>query len=208
MATTSALPTLRADAQRNHDRIVIAANEAFAEQGYDVSIEEIARRAGVGAATVYRRFPHKQHLLVAIFEARVAELESAIAAAQLIPDPWQALLAGIRAVVEIQAANMVFIQVLAEAGALPTLKGALHDRVFAPLAELFGQAQASGQLRADISPEELPRLIGMVAGAAKHPPYQPAGGEPCAEVPVNWERYLTLLTDALQTPSPSTLPAR
>jgi AcrR family transcriptional regulator len=207
MATTSAPPTLRADAQRNHDRIVIAANEAFAEQGYDVSIEEIARRAGVGAATVYRRFPHKEQLLLAIFEARVEELESAIGAAQRLADPWQALLAGIRAVVEIQVANMVFLQVLVQAGALPALKGALHERVFAPLTELFSQAQASGRLRADLSPEELPQLIGMVAAVAKHPPYHPVEDGEC-KVPVNWERYLVLLTDALQTPSPSTLPAR
>jgi AcrR family transcriptional regulator len=207
MATSSALPTLRADAQRNHERIVVAANEAFAEQGYDVSIEEIARRAGVGAATVYRRFPHKQQLLLAIFEARIEELESSIAAAQRLPDPWQALLAGIRAVVEIQAANMVFLQVLVEAGALPALKGALHDRVFAPLTELFTRAQASGRLRADLSPEELPQLIGMIASVAKHPPHRQIEDVEC-EVPVNWERYLTLLTDALQTPSPSPLPAR
>jgi AcrR family transcriptional regulator len=66
MTTTSQPRPLRADAQRNHDRIVVAAGEAFAELGLDVSMEEIARRAGVGPATLYRRFPSKQALLRAV----------------------------------------------------------------------------------------------------------------------------------------------
>jgi AcrR family transcriptional regulator len=200
MATAAGERTLRVDAQRNHDRIVVAAHEAFAEQGYGVSIEDIARRAGVGTATVYRRFPNKERLLRAVFDARLAELGMAIGVARAAQDPWDGLLAGIRAVIQIQAANMVFLQILAQLGVLPELKGEIRERVFAPLGELFARAQASGQLRADLDPAELPLLIGMVAATAKqHDQREPA---------VNWDRYLTLLTDALRTPAPTPLPPR
>ena len=72
---------LRADARRNQDLIVAAAGEAIAEHGLEASMEEIARRAGVGAATLYRRFPSKQELLRAVLDARLSELEPQIAAA-------------------------------------------------------------------------------------------------------------------------------
>jgi len=95
---------------------------------------------------------------------------------------------------------MVFLQILAQLGVLPELKGEIRERVFAPLGELFARAQASGQLRADLDPAELPLLIGMVAATAKqHDQREPA---------VNWDRYLTLLTDALRTPAPTPLPPR
>ena len=96
MATSSSDRPLRADAQRNHDRIIGAAHEAFAELGLEVSMEEIARRAKVGPATLYRRFSSKQELLRAIFETRLAELEPEIAAALAAPDPWEGLLTGLR----------------------------------------------------------------------------------------------------------------
>ncbi|HEX2703629.1 MAG TPA: helix-turn-helix domain-containing protein [Solirubrobacteraceae bacterium] len=198
MATSSRDRVLRVDAQRNQDRIVAAAHEAFAELGYEVTIEEIARRAGVGAATIYRRFPTKERLLHAIFETRIGELELAVAAAAAMPDPWEALLAGIRALVEIQTANMVFLQALDQAGAMLELKDDIRDRVFKPLCSLFSRAQASGQIRRDLAPSELPLLIQMVTATAKHSPS-------CA-APSSAERYLALLTDALRTPTPSPLP--
>jgi AcrR family transcriptional regulator len=200
MATRTSPRALRADAQRNHDAIVRAAQEAFAGAGYGVSIEEIAHRAGVGAATVYRRFPSKELLLRAIFDAGIAGLEREIAAAQAAPDPWQGLLAGIRAVIEKQAENMVFVELLAELGVLPELKGEIRKRVFAPLGELFARAQAAGELRGDLVASELPLLIGMVVATAKH------GSK--SRAPVRWQRYLALLTDALRTPAPTPLPPR
>ena len=180
MATPTSDRPLRADAQRNHDRIIGAAHEAFAELGLEVSMEEIARRAKVGPATLYRRFPSKQELLRAIFDARVAELEPELAAARSAADPWEGLLAGMRAVLDIQARNMAFVQVLAQAGALTQLKSEITELVFAPLCELFARAQASGQLRADLHPRELPLLIAMVAATVKH-------DEHCA-APAQWQR--------------------
>ena len=200
MATSSSERPLRADAQRNHDRIIGAAHEAFAELGLEVSMEEIARRAKVGPATLYRRFSSKQELLRAIFETRLAELEPEIAAALAAPDPWEGLLMGMRALLDIQARNMAFVQVLAQAGELTELKRELGQRVFVPLLELFAAAQASGQLRADLDPLELPTLMGMVATTI-------ARDEHC-DTSFGWQRYLALLADALRTPEPSALPER
>src|SRR5260370_15880205 len=73
--------TLRADAQRNLDRLLEAAGECFAEQGVDVSVDEIARRAGVGHGTVFRRFPTKGALLAAVLEVQFRELAAAADAA-------------------------------------------------------------------------------------------------------------------------------
>src|SRR3954452_25260681 len=84
MTVPTALP-LRADAQRNLERILEAAREAFAEGGLDVGVEEIARRAGVGKATFFRRFPTKEALVHALYEGFVEEVEAAVAAA--VADP-------------------------------------------------------------------------------------------------------------------------
>ena len=193
MATTAGPRPLRADAQRNHDRIVGAADEAFAEQGLEVSMVEIARRAGVGPATVYRRFPSKALLLRAIVDARLAELEPRIAAACAAEDAWEGFLAGMRAVLEAQAVNASLPQVLAQAGELMVLKEELHRRVLTPLCELMAHAQASGQVRADLDPQELPVLIRMLATTINTSA---------------WPRYLALLSDALRTPQPTALPNR
>ena len=200
MATPTGNRPLRADAQRNHDRIIEAAHAAFAEGGLEVSMEEIARRANVGPATLYRRFPRKQQLLRAILDVRLAELEPQILAACADPDPWEGLCAGMLALLDIQARNMAFVQVLAAAGELPQLKRELGERVLAPLCELFARAQAAGAVRADLEPQELPVLIRMVATTISRDAHGAASQ--------GWRRYLALLADALRTGAPSTLPRR
>jgi len=69
--------TLRADAQRNHDRVLVVAGECFAERGLDVSIDEIAKRAGVGHGTVFRRFPTKDALVAAVLDEQIRQLNDA-----------------------------------------------------------------------------------------------------------------------------------
>src|SRR3954470_18345006 len=83
--------TLRRDAQRNRDRILDAARRAFAEEGLDIGVDEIARRAGLGVGTLYRRFPTKASLVEAIFEDRLDALQPAIDEALAADDPWVAL---------------------------------------------------------------------------------------------------------------------
>src|SRR5215218_750793 len=80
---------LRADAERNRERIVSAARDVFAERGLDAPLEAIARRAGVGQATLYRRFSTRQDLLVAAFGPKLAAYTEAIERALQDLDPWR-----------------------------------------------------------------------------------------------------------------------
>src|SRR6476620_4163153 len=91
MAVSDPTP-LRADAQRNLERILEAARAAFAERGLDVGVEEIARRAGVGKATFFRRFPTKDALVLAVLEGFVEDIEAEAERAVAAEDP----LAGLR----------------------------------------------------------------------------------------------------------------
>src|SRR3954468_15807059 len=94
MTQSAAPPTdrpLRADAERNRERILAAAREAFAEDGLDVGLHQIAKRAGVGVGTVYRRFPEKDQLVEALFEDRIDEVLGIAEAALAEDDAWTGL---------------------------------------------------------------------------------------------------------------------
>src|SRR5919198_5969688 len=100
--------TLRRDAQRNRERIVEAARRSFAEHGLDVGVDEIARRAGVGMGTLYRRFPTKASLVHAIFEDRLDALQPTIERALAAEDPWEGLVDLLLATVAQQAEDRGF----------------------------------------------------------------------------------------------------
>src|SRR5437764_14910889 len=101
---TTAKP-LRKDAERNRQRILDAARELFAERGLGATLNEIARHAGVGVGTVYRRYPDKAVLIDELFEQRLAEVIELLDAAREDPDPWHALVAFMTRMLELQAAN-------------------------------------------------------------------------------------------------------
>src|ERR1700751_6333794 len=82
---------MRADAQRNHDAVLAAAKAVFAQAGTDAPMEDVARAAGVGKGTLYRRFPTREHLFAAILQDRVDELDVSARRALDAPDAWRAL---------------------------------------------------------------------------------------------------------------------
>ena len=82
---------LRRDAVRNRDRLLAAARELFAEEGFEVTLDDIARHAGVGVGTAYRRFANKDELLDALFAEQTVELAAAAATGLTDPDPWHGL---------------------------------------------------------------------------------------------------------------------
>src|ERR1700723_3747012 len=82
---------LRADAQRNYDAILVAAKAVFAQAGTDAPLEDVARAAGVGRGSLYRRFPTREHLFAAILQDRVDELDASAQCALGAPDVWPAL---------------------------------------------------------------------------------------------------------------------
>ena len=103
---------LRSDAERNRAKILGAACEAFTEGGLDVSMEQVARRAGVGIATLYRRFPTRPDLIAAAFEAKMLAYADAVAEALAEPDPWVGFCLHLERVCAMQAADQGFTDVL------------------------------------------------------------------------------------------------
>jgi AcrR family transcriptional regulator len=154
---------LRADATRNRDAILTAAREVFAEHGLEASLEEIAARARVGIATLYRRFPSRQHLVGAALVEKVAMYADAAEAALAITDPWDAFTSFVRTMCELQAGDRGLADLLSMT--LPTdehverLRGAAHAHVVT----LIDRAKAAGQLRSDFVTEDL--LILLIANA-------------------------------------------
>ena len=98
----SSQPRLRSDAQHNRDRIVQAAVEVFAYRGPDASMAEIARRAEVGMATLFRRFPSKEALLREVFADTIAACDEGLRAAAAAPDPWSAFAAAVEGLFQAQ----------------------------------------------------------------------------------------------------------
>jgi AcrR family transcriptional regulator len=103
---------LRADAERNRERVLETAPEVFAEFGLDVSTNEIARRAGVGVATLFRRFPTRDDLVAATFAEKMRAYSEAIDEALADPDPWNGFCTYMERVCRMQADDRGFADVL------------------------------------------------------------------------------------------------
>jgi len=153
--------TLRADAQRNLDRLLEAATECFAEQGVDASVDEIARRAGVGHGTVFRRFPTKDALLAAVLAGHMRELATAAEAACAEPDAGEAFDRFVRAAADAYARNHALIEAMKRCPLTPEV-GALVSGV----ARLLRRAQDADAVRADVTAED---VLALVPTASSYP---------------------------------------
>src|SRR5207244_6862512 len=132
----------RADAARNRTRILDAARSAFAEVGLDVGVEEIARRAGVGKGTLYRRFPTKEALVRAIFEDLLEDVERLAEEVAAEPDAWDALVRFLGEAVRRQASNQGFLDVVAQRLGAAALTPEQRRRFLAAIAQPLRRAQA------------------------------------------------------------------
>ena len=164
-------PPRRADAERNRDRILAAARAAFADPDADVSMIEIARRAGVGSATLYRNFTNRRDLLEALY---VDEIDAVCAAAQAIDenDPGAALRDWLRRFYTyFTSKRIVAAELLEHTDADAPVFGTGLARVLDAGRPLVLAAQATGELRGDLSIEQLLDLIAAIAkisGDAAH----------------------------------------
>jgi len=198
-AETETLPTLRADARRNLERILEAARETFAERGVDAPVTEVAERAGVGVATIFRRFPTKDDLLVAVVEQRTRHLLSLADAALAHEHPGTGLREFMVAFAELHVLDRGFCD--AAETDLFAREGPrqLIDEVLQRIRALLRRARATGDVRADITAEDIPVLVIGVAQA----------GLMVEDVaPGMWRRYLGVMLDGLQPESAHPLARR
>ncbi|GAA1018199.1 TetR family transcriptional regulator [Acrocarpospora pleiomorpha] len=152
----------RADARRNFDALLSAAREAFAEKGAEASLEDIARRAGVGIGTLYRNFPTRQDLFESVY---VGEVEDLCAAAKQVAElpPWEALVTWLRRFVAYVATKRAIYEALnRESEMFRTCRVAMYGAG----EPLLTRAQQAGEARADASFDDVLRLVsGITAGA-------------------------------------------
>lgn len=155
---------LRADAERNRERVIEAACEVFAEQGLQASTNEIARRAGVGIATLLRRFPSREALIAATFSEKIRQYAEALDEALADTDPWRGFCGYIERVCQMQADDRGFADVLTRT--FPAAKGLEKERrrSLQSLAELIERAKDAGRLRDDFAPQDVPLILMANAG--------------------------------------------
>lgn len=153
---TDRLPhTLRSDARDNRDRILAAARATFAAAGLDVSMREIARRAGVGPATLYRRFPTKEALVTEAFAGQMAACTAVVDDGLADPDPWRGFCHVVENVCALHAQDRGFTAAFVSTFPRAIDFAAARERALRSLAELTRRAKATGKLRADFVVDDL-----------------------------------------------------
>jgi len=151
----------RADARRNFDALLVAAREVFAADGANGSLEEIARRAGVGIGTLYRNFPTRQHLFEAVY---VDEIEALARTAEELTDhePWDALVSWLRRFVGYATTKRAIYEALDHDSAMFT---SCREIMYGAGRPLLQRAQNAGKARLDVSFEDVLRMVNGITGA-------------------------------------------
>ena len=198
MGTAPAKP-LRADAERNRAHILEAAAAAFADGGLDVPVAEIARRAGVGPGTLFRRFPTKDDLVIAIVEQRIEDICALIDEALANPDPWAGFVQCMEAAVALQVRDRGVLEAVGERFFGDPRMRALKEKVNPKVAAVLERAQRAGVVRGDIEPQDIPILI---QGAARAGCAMPS----CDRDLVR--RYLAIILDGLRPAAATPLPVQ
>lgn len=176
---------LRADAARNLELILEAAHAAFAEKGHEACVADIAARAGVGQATIFRRFETKDELIAAVLQRKLSQVVAEAEAAARKKDAWEGLTSFMAKVTELQVRDRGFFQSQVERFMGDPAIQEQKRRVATIIGELIDRAKAEGTLRDDITASDIPALCcaAVQAGAAG---------------PKAWKRYLQLITDGMR----------
>jgi AcrR family transcriptional regulator len=188
----------RADARRNRERVLVAAEAVFAESGIKAPVEEVARRAGVGVGTVCRNFPTKQALVAAVVGAMYETLLREAEAALADPDPAHAFEQFVTGLPAFQARHRALADQMANENS-PGPAAAPRDALLRAVSELVTRAQAAGAIRADIGPGDVSMLFSGVAHATS------VAGD---LQPVLRERFVRIILDGLRADDPTPLPGR
>jgi AcrR family transcriptional regulator len=179
----------RSHARRNHELLVAAAREVFAERGVEASLEEIARRAGVGVGTLYRHFATRDALVEAVFERRIGEFVAVAERAAEEPDAWRALVGFLEGTIEIQAGDRMLKDVFLRA---PPGEGRVREAREA-MRKLFEgvleRARGQGLLRSDFAFPDLALVFWS---------FSPLIDATADVSPDAWRRHLHWLLDGMR----------
>jgi AcrR family transcriptional regulator len=188
---------LRADAARNRAAILAVARDVFAEQGLEAPLEVIAARAGVGIATLYRRFPTREKLVAAALVEKIAQYAEAAEQALEVPDPWAGFAWFVQRICELQACDRglgdLLSMTLSAGEQIEQLRKTANENVIT----LIDRAKASGTLRDDFVGEDL--LLLLIATAAVMQVTR-------ADAPDAWRRFVALALDAFRGQDSAGLP--
>jgi AcrR family transcriptional regulator len=191
---------LRADAQRNRDALLRAARAAFARDGLDVALEEIARRAGVSIGTLYNRFPGadaRDALIEAVFADRLEATVTIAQEALAEPDPWAAFAGYVTGICALQAADRGFRQVAARGMPGSAAARDLQARGYGLVAQIMSRARDAGVLRGDVTVQDLAFVVLGVSATIE---------ATAATGPELWRRHLGLLLDGFRAAAAHPLP--
>ena len=176
--TEDTIDVLRADARENLNRIIVAAREVFATQGLDAKLADVAKHAGVGVGTIYRRFENKEGLIEALFVSRLADVVAMAREADAIADPWEGLLHFLNAGAAMMAEDrglreLMFTglpKALQSTGSRDDLADYIaetHQAIDGAAESLVSRAIADGRLRADFAATDLPVLAFSIQATAQ-----------------------------------------
>jgi AcrR family transcriptional regulator len=179
---------LRRDAELNRRRIMEAARLVFAERGLEATLDEVARQAGVGVGTVYRRFPDKEALVDALFEESFGQVVTLAERALELPDAWEGVIVLLTELAETQAADRGLRDIMLSESYGHDRVAQMRDRIKPLLERMVERAQQQGGLRADLRAGDLPAILMMISVTVEF------GGEARPDL---WRRYLTLLLDGI-----------
>ena len=152
----------RSDARRNRARLIEVAGEAFRAEGLDIGVDEIARRAGVGVATLYRHFPAKTDLIVAVMDGVMDELQTAAVAALESPRPELVPAAFLNAALAVQCQNRGFIEALSRHELPAEVRDQLSRRALTILEPVVAAGHATGTIRPELDAVDLLMVLRML----------------------------------------------
>jgi AcrR family transcriptional regulator len=153
---------LRADAERNRQRLLAAAKDLFRTRGLDVTLDDVARHAGVGTGTAYRRFANKDALIDALMADRIAEIGGIAEECLEEPDPWVGLTSFFERALALQAADRGLKEVLFSTGRGRERSNHARRQMGPPVTRLVKRAVEAGAVRADLATTDVPVINFMM----------------------------------------------
>ncbi|WP_329348110.1 TetR/AcrR family transcriptional regulator [Streptomyces sp. NBC_01261] len=187
---------LRRDAALNREKILRAAREVFGRHGLKVTLDDVARHAGVGVGTVYRRFPDKDTLVRALFEQDLGMRQASAERALTHPDPWEGFVDFLTEMGADLAENRGLQEVIMlgshSSEPMETMRGGMLPFLEA----LIQRAQESGDLRAEVTPSDIPVIVQMLSAASQFTQ---------GKRPDVWRRYFEIILNGIRQ-RPDNLP--